>query len=457
MSTGARQAGSSGPSYQDYLDRDSREAPACLREQSPPAFDDAPLDAARYTSQAFFDREVERLWPRVWQMACREEDIPEVGDVHVYDIVGRSLLVTRTAPDRIRAWHNVCLHRGRKLCDASGHYSQFRCGFHGFTWDLDGRIARLPCRWDFAHLDDDELTLPEAQVSTWGGFVFINMDRNAPPLEDYLGVLPAHFSAWRLEDRYKAAHVAKRIRCNWKVAQEAFMESYHVIATHPQILGVIADANAQYDIFGEHVNRNLAAFAAPSPHLGGEPPAEEEIARGMLEMYGHPEALAALRKASPDADARQLIGELNRRALGRADGHDYSQVSDAELLDAMVYNVFPNFSPWGGVAPNIVYRWRPDGRDVNACVMEVMFLRPVPPGCPRPTPAKLRWLHDDASWASAPELPVLGPVIDQDMSNMAAVQEGLIASANGKVQLASYQESRIRHFHRTLDRYLGGA
>lgn len=457
MNTAPPRAGSPGPSYQDYLDRDSREVPACLRERAPADFDDTPIEAARYTSQAFFDQEAERLWPRVWQMACREEDIPEVGDVHVYEIVGRSLLVTRTAPDRIRAYHNVCLHRGRKLCDASGHYQQFRCGFHGFTWDLDGRIARLPCRWDFAHLGDEDLTLPEAQVDTWGGFVFINMDLEAPPLAHYLGVLPAHFSVWRLEDRYKAAHVAKRIPCNWKVAQEAFMESFHVIATHPQILGVIADANAQYDVYGDHVNRNLSAFAAPSPHLGRTPPSEEEIARGMLEMYGHPEALDALRRAAPEADARTLVGEINRRALGRSDGRDYSQVSDAELLDALVYNVFPNFSPWGGVAPNIVYRWRPDGREVNACVMEVMFLRPVPSGRPRPAPAALHWLGDDEPWASAPELPILGAVIDQDMDNMPAVQAGLVASANGRVQLASYQESRIRHFHRTLDRYLATA
>ena len=88
------------------------------------------------------------------------------------------------------------------------------------------------------------------------------------PLEQYLEVVPEHFARWRLEDCWKAVHVAKVIRCNWKVAQEAFMESYHVIATHPQILSIIADANSQYDIYGEHVNRNLAAFGAPSPHLG---------------------------------------------------------------------------------------------------------------------------------------------------------------------------------------------
>ena len=81
-------------------------------------------------------------------------------------------------------------------------------------------------------------------------------------------------------------HVAKLIRCNWKVAQEAFMESYHVIATHPQILSIIADANSQYDIYGEHVSRNLAAFGAPSPHLGSGQVDPQQTLDGMLQLMG---------------------------------------------------------------------------------------------------------------------------------------------------------------------------
>ncbi len=274
------------------------------------------------------------------------------------------------------------------------------------------------------------------------------------PLEQYLEVVPDHFSRWRLEDCWKAVHVAKVIRCNWKVAQEAFMESYHVIATHPQILSIIADANSQYDLYGPHVSRNIAAFGAPSPHLGGGKVDPQQTLDGMLQLMGRkPGALGTL-TAQEARGPRALLGDLNRRAFGRTFEGDFSNATDAETLDAIVYNVFPNFSPWGGFAPNIVYRWRPHGRDVGSCVMEVMILKRPDRGQPRPKPVPVHWLRDDETWSEAKELPILGPVIDQDMSNMPYVQEGLLASGTGRVQLGNYQESRIRHFHQALDTYL---
>lgn len=444
--------GRAGAAYQALLARDSRPVPAVLASEAPADLGTAPLAAARYTSPAFFELECERMWPRVWQVACREEDIPEPGDFHVYDVVGRSLLVVRLADGSLRAFHNSCLHRGRRLATADGQAENFRCGFHGWTWNLDGTIRSLPCRWDFPQLADEDLRLPEARVGTWGGFVFVNMDAKAVPLEDYLGVLPQHFGRWRLEDCYKAVHVAKVIPCNWKVAMEAFMESYHVVATHPQILPVFADASAQYDVYGDHVNRNLAAFGAPSPHLGEESVAPGQVVEGMLAMMGRQRPGQGLRDG--ETEARAYLGSLNRASFGRAFGGDYEQASDAETLDALVYNVFPNFAPWGGFAPNIVYRWRPNGREVGSCLMEVMILKRCPPGRPRPRPVRMRLLSEAEPWSAATELPVLGPVIDQDMSNMPQVQEGLQASATGRVHLGRYQEVRIRHFHRTLDRYL---
>jgi nitrite reductase/ring-hydroxylating ferredoxin subunit len=440
-----------GPSYQQLLEADSRTVPDVLASESSCDLGTRPIAAERYTSQTFFDLEVERLWPRVWQMACREEDIPEVGDFQVYDIVGQSFLVVRSTPDRIRAFYNSCLHRGRRLATCDGHVEQFRCGFHGWTWRLDGTLKSLPCRWDFPQLEDAALTLPEIRVATWGGFVFVNMEAGAPPLEDFLEVLPGHFERWRLEDCVKIAHVAKVIRANWKIAQEAFMESYHVIATHPQILPVFADASAQYDVYGAHVNRNLGAFAASSPHLGEGRVAPPDIVRGMLEMWGREGAVAS----DEVTQARAALGDLNRDTFSRAFGVEHDHATDAELLDAIVYNVFPNFAPWGGFAPNIVYRWRPLDRQVDACIMEVMLLRRHRPDRPRPPPAAVHWLRDDEPWSAAAELPILGPVIDQDMDNMPHVQEGLLASGTGRVELGRYQEVRIRHFHRTLDRYLG--
>jgi hypothetical protein len=298
------------------------------------------------------------------------------------------------------------------------------------------------------------MRLTEARTATWGGFVFINMDPAAPPLEEYLEVLPAHFSRWRLEDCWKAAHVAKVVACNWKVAQEAFMESYHVIATHPQILDVIADANSQYDVYGDHVNRNLTAFAAPSPHRGVGRVSELTTLQGMLELMSRPGSAAGLMAKAGTSNPRAVLGALNRTSFEKAWGGDWSGVTDAETLDAMVYNVFPNFSPWGGFAPNIVYRWRPNGLDVGSCIMEAMILKRVPQGQPRPKPVPVHWLGPDEPWSAAKELPILGAVIDQDMGNMPYVQEGLLASGTGTVHLGRYQESRIRHFHRTLDRYL---
>jgi nitrite reductase/ring-hydroxylating ferredoxin subunit len=442
---------SAGLSYQDYLDTDSRPVPAALREQSQPDLGTAPLAAERYTSQAFFDLEAERMWPRVWQMACREEEVAHPGDAVVYDILGYSWIILRGRDGELRALANSCLHRGRRLLDADARsLEQLHCKFHGFRWGLEGQLQSIPCRWDFPQLTDEGLRLPEARIGTWGGFVFINMDPRAPSLEDYLGVLPAHFARWRLEDCWKSVHVAKVIPCNWKVAQEAFMESYHVIATHPQILPIIADANSQYDVFGEHVNRNLTAFAATSPHLARQGVSDAEVLQQMLALWRAPGVKMPEGAVSP----RAALGELNRRSFARAFAGDFAQATDAEVLDALVYNVFPNFSPWGGFAPNIIYRWRPHGRRVDACVMEVMILKRLPKEGPRPVPVPVHWLGESESWSSATELPILGAVIDQDMDNMPQVQAGLEASRTGLVHLGRYQELRLRHFHRTLDRYL---
>ena len=198
-----------GQSYQDILDLDSRQVPANLRAQSAPYLGSEPIPVANYTSQTQFDKEAEKMWLRAWQMACREEEIPNVGDYVTYEIVDRSLVVVRSAPDRIQAFYNTCLHRGRKLVTQPGRKSQFRCPFHGFTWNIDGSFKEHPFPWDFQHLTDDDLQLPEARVGTWGGFVFVNFSDVAPDLMEVLGPLPEHFEHLHLEDKYINFHVAK--------------------------------------------------------------------------------------------------------------------------------------------------------------------------------------------------------------------------------------------------------
>ncbi|HCV00654.1 MAG TPA: hypothetical protein DGL25_05580, partial [Dehalococcoidia bacterium] len=128
----------------------------------------------------------------------------------------------------------------------------------------------IPCQWDFPYVNPDEQSLPEVKVARWGGFIFINPDPDAEPFEDFVGDLESHFTLLPYEKRYKEAHVAKVLRCNWKVAQEAFMEAYHVVATHPQILAGICDANSKYDVFGNYA-RAITPNGVPSPHLSNVP------------------------------------------------------------------------------------------------------------------------------------------------------------------------------------------
>jgi phenylpropionate dioxygenase-like ring-hydroxylating dioxygenase large terminal subunit len=183
----------------------------------------------RYTSPEFLQREMDKVWSKVWQWACREENLREVGDYVVYDIGKYSFLVVRAAPDEIKAFYNSCMHRGTKFNHSftHGYRERIECPYHGWSWHLDGRIRNIPNQWDFSHVNEEEFSLPEVRVETWGGFVFINMDASAPPLQEYLGLTVDHFKNWKMGNRYTTIHIQKELPCNWKSAMEAFMENYH--------------------------------------------------------------------------------------------------------------------------------------------------------------------------------------------------------------------------------------
>ena len=452
---------SPGISWEALMATDARPVPDFLRTESYQHRGSAPIDASRYTSEAFAALERERMWPDVWQFAAREEDLPEPGDYIVYENAGRSFLVSRQEDGSVRAFHNVCLHRGRKLRTEAGTADQFQCPFHGFTWNKDGSFAQMPCQWDFANLPADELTLPEAETGRWGGYIFVRENPGGPSLKDFLAPLPEHFKRWRHEECTTVIWVAKVVPANWKVTMEAFMESWHTLVTHPQILPFTGDCNAAYWTWGDNVNVNLVPFGIMSPHVDPAGKTEQWIVEEFTKYNGRS---AENYEAGADpyavtvADgqtARTALGAAMREGYERSTGYDHSQATDAELLDALVYNVFPNFAPWGGYMPNIVYRFRP-GKDVDHCLMEVRILsrvrkgEPIPPG----VPMKLLGAHD--KWTAATEIGVLGDVFEQDMANLPFVQDGLKVSKTGKVNLSDYQEIRIRQFHDTLDTYLAG-
>jgi nitrite reductase/ring-hydroxylating ferredoxin subunit len=428
---------------------------APLLEQRYEFLGDADIPRSRYTSRTWFESEIEHLWPKTWQWACREEHIPDVGDTHVYEVGPYSVIVVRSVDNTIKAFLNSCTHRGTKILAAagSGYVSAFTCPFHGWSWHLDGSIKNIPARWDFPHLDPSLHNLREVRCEMWGGFVFINIDPQAAPLTEYLDVLPEHFAHFPLENRRITVHVEKILPCNWKAAQEAFMEAYHSIETHDSPTG----ANAQYDIFGKYVSRfihnigkySVAALTDYAADKWRNPvlsDTEQLLAAGFVSA----EELEGI----DDEAARGVTAQILRERIGTALGVDLSGYSDSLMLDSIEYHLFPNMFFFPGISIPMVYRFRPNGDNVDECIFDLMLLEPIPEGATHPEPPAAERLTVEQSYTEVEALKWLGPVYDEDTGNLAAQQQGFKTSGKLGLTLGNYQEARIRRVHLTLDEFL---
>ena len=433
-------------SYQDVLDLDTKEVPKHIREESRGNYDWTEGTIDRYISREWHEREKEKIWKRTWQFACREEHIPEVGDHVIYEIAGLQYLIIRSSADEIRAYPNACLHRGRQLKDFDGWCSEIKCPFHGITWSLDGELTELPAGWELPHVTKENFRLPAISVGTWAGFVFINPDPEAQPLEDYLGELGEHFEKWDMGSRRVEAHVSKILRCNWKVAQEAYMECWHAATTHPQTLPYAAFGICQVDVY-----ENFSRFITPSEVVGPMirwDPTTEEMLRATMDVRVD-ETLPV--DPEPGETARSFVVRATREKWRNLIGDKIDDWADCELVDNFTYTVFPNMMPWGGVH-KIVYRFRPNGDDHRTCIMDVFLIGPSA-GEDRPVPQEIR-LDADTPFAGTPGLAILGNVLDQDVFNMEKVQYGLETTVKDTVTFTIYQEDNIRWMHQLMDRYM---
>ena len=199
-----------------------------------------------------------------------------------------------------------------------------------------------------------------------------------------------------------------------------------------------------------HVLDGLAAFI----NQGKDKKGEKEIRKAPSRIGDASEMVSSMDKGDPIM-ARKVTAEANRKMFGELSSRDLSDVSDSEITDNFTYNIFPNFAPWSGFVPNIIYRWRPH-RDPDHCLMEVRILMRGKPGEPHPKAPKMFEIGEDEPFSKAAHLIGAGfaSVFDQDMANLPFVQEGLKASHNKEVNYSQYKEGCFRHFHETLDKYL---
>jgi hypothetical protein len=307
----------------------------------------------------------------------------------------------------------------------------------------------MPGAWDFPQIEDPESwNLPEAQVGTWGGFVFINPDLKAEPLSAFLGDIDRHYERYPLDQRYIAGHAAKIVPCNWKIAQEAFMESFHVAATHPQLAAQAANTDGKYDIYGNYARAISISFFASA--WCQEAPTEQEIMNASLDVRLDQDPPLVVDQGTT---ARRVIADQARAALAKFVGDEAERFTDTEMVDAFFINVFPNIHPWAAYS-RILFRFRPYKDDPNRAIQDVYQLSPFVGE--RPPAARVHWLKDGEDWTQAPEIGVfLARIINQDLFNMGPAQEGLKSSVKGTATYSQYQESKIRHFHMLLDRWVG--
>ncbi len=442
-------------STSDIIARDRNAAPGWARDVSYQYLGSEDVSKDRYVDPDFAAEEFKRMWPRTWQMACREDHIPEVGDYYVYDLGTFSFIVVRSDDDEIKAHYNACLHRGTKLKPSAteGFAHDIKCPFHGWSWNLDGSLKDIPEKWDFPHLEGRKMCLPQARVERLGGFVWVNMDPAAPDLRSYLGPQAmAHLEAWNLDNRYIYLHVQKSYPANWKLTMEAFMEAYHVGDTHPQVAPANGDVNSQYDVYGDHVDRFISTLGVVSPKLRDKYSEADIIENFTL---GDSSALGGHKPQLKEGErARQVMADMFRQMFETATDTDLSHISDTELLDTYSYTFFPNLFLFPGISLPMIYRFRPDARDHRRTIYEVMFMRPKPRNGTFET-AEVQILEDHQSFAEAMGMdPGFGKILDQDTDNLYAQQEGLEASAKLGLTLADYQEIRVRHFEQTVDKYM---
>jgi nitrite reductase/ring-hydroxylating ferredoxin subunit len=416
----------------------------------------------RYTSREFLDLEMEGLWARVWQVACREEELNAVGDYVEYVIGDQSILVVRAGADDVRAYHNTCLHRGTRLAAGSGNFGDgsIRCRFHAWRYDLDGCVVEVVDREDWNGTLPDDLRLGEVRCERWGGFVFVNPDREAEPLLEFLAPLPDLLAPYHFEDMRLRGSISTILPANWKVVVDAFNEAYHVQGTHSQLLPWTDDVSIEYEQLGKHAHYgrlpNARRVLRPSPRLGLSPDEIDEgaILRGMVSGLGgaflkEERDLVEEVIAQPVPDGSTLLEVYQHRRLELlgARGLDVSGFTPDVMTSADDVYLFPNVV--GPVYPGsaILFRARPDGLDPDRAIHDTWVLEWPRPDAEWRMP-KRRYFADwtERDW---------GLITEQDYANMEHVQAGMKSRGFRGLHLNPRQESNVLHMHRIIDDYIG--
>jgi phenylpropionate dioxygenase-like ring-hydroxylating dioxygenase large terminal subunit len=410
-----------------------------------------------YFSRDYMAREWEKMWTRTWLIAGVSADLQEVGDYFLFDISQESIIVTRTE-EGVKAFYNVCAHRGSKLVfEERGNKKVFVCPFHSWSFHNNGELRRIT---------DEETFHPEVIAQRPGltpvaceehaGIVFINMQDKPPPLLEMLGLPQGYLETYRIDEMKVVRHVRSEWGSNWKVGVEAFYESYHLHAVHPETRGVMGDLNVQYDLYPHGASRMIVPLGQPSPRAHDQTTVNEGLQIMLRDAGIDPEGFTGTA-----ADVRRAIQQGKRERAERL-GLDYSRFTDGQLSDSWATGIFPNVQIGCHPEAAFLMRFLPHETDPERFYYDTMTLM-FPVEDPNYCPPGWMGLPEgtDVSGSVRPQTEHytieedanLGQVLSQDSTLMPIVQQGM-RSRGFKGQLWGEQEQRLRHFHVELERRL---
>lgn len=425
-----------------------------------------PADA--YISTDYAAAEQDRLWRKTWLQAGRLEDVPEIGNFITYDIGPDGIIIVRTSETELRAYHNVCPHRGRRLIDvppgqhnARGTRANFICGYHAWTFNLEGRCTYIQHQDDWqGALTEERTSLGKVRIDSWGGWIWVNLDPDAVPLAEYLAPVPAMLDPYCLQNMRPRWRKWIIFDCNWKVAMEAFAETYHVFSTHPEF-NDFGQFRGWAHTHGLHTNIGYEApkgMEEDSGKLRVGTGADPRVTTAEMQNFIWANANTNTTRTLVDA-ANRLVDELpedtpamevsrhwiqSARAADAARGVIWPTVEPAHTARAgTAWQVFPNFQIGHAVNNMLCYGAKPFSGDPDKCIFEAAVYELYPQG----EAPETEW-----EYTAAADWP---PVLQQDFANMAAVQQGMKNVGFRGTQPNPYMERSVASLHYNLARFMG--
>jgi len=428
-------------------------------DAQPPKVRGDAITGDRYWCKDFANREWEHMWKKIWHVGGRTAQLQEAGDYIVHNFRHESILMVKQEDGSIRAFYNVCQHRGNRLVGGGeeGSMDAFTCPYHGWKWGIDGELNWVQDEENFSQGSPcGKLRLKPLRCETWGGFVFWSFDPDAKPLLEFLEPIPTLLGNRGLEDHVRVVWRTLRVNTNWKFASDNFNEAYHVPEVHPQFAPMIDDhyTTTIFEMYPTGHNRMIQKLQ-PSSRSPVKDEVQELWSQVLQEWDIDPKQYQGRAQ-----EAREALQQA-RRKLGPERGWDiYNRLTDGELTDQMHHTCFPNLTLTGTPEGLHVFRTEPDANDPNWSTFDYWYLVPRVKGQTEVgTLYGMRPIeeaeHETDNFADYEATIDQGDFLAQDLSLAETMQNGLHSMGFEDCYLAD-QEARVRRFHEVINDYLEG-